>query len=315
MSGRVVIERPVSADMAGSRLDVVVGAIPEVGSRSRAEVLVAEGLVLVDGIARPRSYRVREGQVVRVEVPDSAHDSGDDLTAEDIPVPIVYEDVWLLVVDKPAGLVVHPAPGHAGGTLVNALLNHGLAGGEEGFRPGIVHRLDKDTSGLMVVVKDAEVHRRLSDMIQRRAVRRRYLALVHGRPAASGTIEAPIGRHARDRTVMTVGGAAAREAVTHFVLLEELGEYSLVEVRLQTGRTHQIRVHFRAIGHPVCGDPAYARRDPLRVGRQFLHSHRLAFRHPVTGRELDLHSPLPEDLAAVLARLRGASGAGRGGLA
>lgn len=298
------IERAVSADEAGKRLDVVVGRFPEVGSRSQGEALINAGNVRVDGLVRPRSFRVREGQTVMVALPASWGAGGCELEAQDIPVPVIYEDEWLLVVDKPAGLVVHPAKGHLSGTLVNALLGRGLAGGDEPTRPGIVHRLDKDTSGLMIVVRDKVVHRRMAAQIRAHEVRRVYLALVHGHPASTGTIEAPIGRNPRDRKAMAIGGVAAREAVTHFAVLERLGEYSLVEVRLETGRTHQIRVHFLAIGHPVCGDPVYGRRDPLSVGRQFLHSHRLAFAHPVTRDELDFVSPLPADLARVLTRLR-----------
>ena len=209
-----------------------------------------------------------------------------------------------MVVDKPAGMAVHPSRGHASGTLVNALLGHGAAGGEY-FRPGVVHRLDKDTTGLLVVAKSAEVHRRLTAMMRRREVDRRYLALVHGSfSVESGTIEAPIGRDPARRKSMAIGGLAARDAVTHFEVKERLGDYTLVEARLETGRTHQIRVHFLAIGHPVAGDPVYARRDPLGLGRQFLHSHSLAFVHPVTGRPIAVESPLPPDLASALESLR-----------
>jgi len=298
-----VKEVRVDADAAGSRLDVFVGGVADVGSRSRAEALIVQGAVSVDGSVRQRSYRLKEGQIVCLTSPLLPAREGDAPQPEDIAVPVVYEDEFLLVVDKPAGLVVHPARGHPTGTLVNALMQRGLGGGEEG-RPGIVHRLDKDTSGLMVVVRDAATHRHFVEMIQQRVVKRCYLALVHGRPARSGTIEAPIGRHRRDRKTMTVGGAAAREAVTHFTVVEELGEYTLVEARLETGRTHQIRVHFQAIGHPVCGDPVYGRRDPLGIGRQFLHSYRLAFCHPMSGEELAFSSPVPDDLAGVLAGLR-----------
>jgi 23S rRNA pseudouridine1911/1915/1917 synthase len=188
------------------------------------------------------------------------------------------------------------------------LLGHGLTGGED-FRPGVVHRLDKDTTGLLVVAKSAEVHRRLVAMMRRRAVDRRYVALVHGRFACeSGSIEAPVGRDPVRRKSMTIGGVAAREARTHFRVLEVLGDLTLVEARLETGRTHQIRVHFLAIGHPVAGDPTYARRDPLGLGRQFLHSYRLSFTHPMTGEELEVEAPLPADLAGVLERLRADTG-------
>lgn len=298
-----VIEVPVNADAAGVRLDVFVGGMADVGSRSRAEALIVQGAVVVDGSVRQRSYRLKEGQIVCLTASLLPVGEGAPPQPEDIAVRVVYEDEVLLVVDKPAGLVVHPARGHPTGTLVNALVHRGLAGGEAG-RPGIVHRLDKDTSGLMVVVRDVATHRRFVEMIQQRVVKRCYLALVHGRPARSGTIEAPIGRLRRDRKAMTVGGAAAREAVTHFTVIEEFREHTLVEARLETGRTHQIRVHFQAIGHPVCGDPVYGRRDTLGIGRQFLHSYQLAFRHPVSGEELAFSSPLPDDLAGVLTRVR-----------
>jgi 23S rRNA pseudouridine1911/1915/1917 synthase len=257
--------------------------------------------VTVDGVTRAKSHLLSEDQVVRVALPE---DTPLDLVPEALAVPVLYEDEWLLVVDKPAGMPVHPSRGHSSGTLVHALLGHGLAGGED-FRPGVVHRLDMDTSGLLVVAKSAEVHRRLVAMMRQRAVDRRYVALVHGSfTPNSGTIEAPVGRDPLRRKSMTIGGVAAREARTHFRVLERLGDFTLVEARLETGRTHQIRVHLLAIGHPVAGDPTYARRDALGLGRQFLHSARLSFAHPMTGEELEIEAPLPAVLAEVLARLR-----------
>ena len=295
----------VSPDEAGARLDVFLGGRPEMGSRSRVATLIRAGAVTVDGADRAKSHVLGEGQVVEVSVP---REEPLDLVAETHEVPVLYEDEWLLVADKPAGMPVHPSRGHSTGTLVHALLGHGLSGGEE-FRPGVVHRLDKDTTGLLVVAKSPEVHRRLVAMMRRKAVDRRYLALVHGAFAAeSGTIEAPVGRDPARRRSMTIGGVAAREARTHFRVLERLGDLTLVEARLDTGRTHQIRVHFLAIGHPVAGDPTYARRDTLGLGRQFLHSHRLSFVHPMTGEAIDVESPLPADLAAVLAGLRASAG-------
>jgi 23S rRNA pseudouridine1911/1915/1917 synthase len=226
------------------------------------------------------------------------------LVAEDLAVSVLYEDEWLLIVDKPAGMAVHPSRGHTSGTMVHALLGHGIVGGEE-FRPGIVHRLDKDTSGLLVVAKTVEVHRRLVAMMRRREADRRYLALVHGHfTSDTGTIEAPVGRDPVRRKSMAIDGVAARDARTHFRVFERLGDFTLVEARLETGRTHQIRVHFLAIGHPVAGDPTYARRDALAVGRQFLHSYRLAFLHPMTGAQVEVEAPLPADLEYVLLALR-----------
>ncbi|MFH1833956.1 MAG: RluA family pseudouridine synthase [bacterium] len=291
----------VSAADAGARLDVVLGRRSEVGSRSQAAALIRSGAVTVDGLSQAKSSPLAEGQTVAVVLPE---ESALHLTAAAPAVRVLYEDEWLLVADKPAGMPVHPSRGHSSGTLVDALAGHGLAGGEA-FRPGVIHRLDKDTTGLLVVAKSADLHRRLVAMMRRRAVDRRYLALVHGSFVAdSGTIEAPVGRDPARRTSMTVGGVAAREARTHFVVLERLGEFTLLEVRLETGRTHQIRVHFLAIGHPVAGDPTYARRDVLALGRQFLHSYRLSFTHPVTGSEIQVEAPLPADLDEALARLR-----------
>jgi 23S rRNA pseudouridine1911/1915/1917 synthase len=220
---------------------------------------------------------------------------------------IVWRDEHVLVIDKPAGLVVHPARGHREGTLSQLLA--GLAAGGEAERAGIVHRLDRDTSGLMVVARDERAHARLQAALRERLVQREYLALVEGvPPARTGTIEAPIGRHPRIRTRMAIDGVSPREARTHFELAERIGEYALLRLRLDTGRTHQIRVHLQAIGHPVCGDPEYGtggRDSILGLERQFLHATRLAFPHPITGERIELTSPLPEDLNAALGRARG----------
>jgi len=213
---------------------------------------------------------------------------------------IAYEDEHLLVVDKPAGLVVHPGPGHGEGTLAQ-LLAGTAAGGGDPERAGIVHRLDRDTSGLLIVARDEEAHARLQAALRARRIEREYLALVKGRPAArSGTVEAPIGRHPRLRTRMTVGGPSGRPARTHFTLERALPDASLLRLRLDTGRTHQIRVHMQAIGTPVCGDPEYGGRGLLGLERQFLHSTRLAFDHPLDGTRIDVSSPLPADLERAL---------------
>jgi 23S rRNA pseudouridine1911/1915/1917 synthase len=213
---------------------------------------------------------------------------------------LVHVDEWLAIVDKPAGLIVHAAPGHHGSTLVDEL-GELLGGGEDSVRPGIVHRLDRDTSGLMIVARNPASHARLAEMIKERAVRREYLALVEGRPSArSGTIDAPLGRDYRAAERRAVGGRGAREARTHFEVVEALSADTLVRARLETGRTHQIRAHFAAIGHPVAGDPRYGHRGRHGLERQFLHSARLGFEHPFTHEELDLESPLPEDLKAAL---------------
>jgi 23S rRNA pseudouridine1911/1915/1917 synthase len=218
---------------------------------------------------------------------------------------IVHADQWLAVVDKPAGLVVHAAPGHHGETLVD-VLGELLAGGEDPERPGIIHRLDKDTSGLMIVARDDEAHRRLSAQIKDRRVSRSYLALIEGRPRSrTGTIDAALGRDYKAPERRAVGGRGPREARTHFTVLELLSEDALVEARLETGRTHQIRAHFAAIGHPVAGDPRYGHGGRHGLARQFLHSAKLGFRHPFTSEELGFESPLPPDLAAALERARG----------
>jgi len=252
--------------------------------------------VLVDGAARGKSHRLTGGEEVSFEPPGPV---ATELVAEPMDLRIAYEDEHLLVVDKPAGLVVHPAPGHATGTLVHGLV--GVAGGGEEERPGIVHRLDRDTSGLMVVARTAEAHRRLERLVRRRRLERRYLALVCGRPRSRrGTIEAPIGRDRRDPTRQSLDTATPRDAVTHFEVVELLPQHALLEVRLETGRTHQIRVHLAAIDLPVAGDPVYGRPGELGLERQFLHAARLAFPHPMTGDPVETESPLPPDLEAAL---------------
>jgi 23S rRNA pseudouridine1911/1915/1917 synthase len=226
------------------------------------------------------------------------------------PLKIAWEDEHLLVVDKPAGLVVHPARGHREGTLSQVLTDTvgGVAGGDPD-RPGIVHRLDRDTSGLLVVARSEETHRLLQEALRQRLIEREYLALVEGLPPArTGTIEAPIGRHPRIRTRMAVGGTASREARTHFTLERSLPGVSLLRLRLDTGRTHQIRVHLQAIGYPVCGDPEYGTAGMLGLTRQFLHATRLVFPHPITGEPIEVNSPLPEDLREALGRAEAGSG-------
>ena len=221
-----------------------------------------------------------------------------------MPEPkIVWQDEHLLVVDKPAGLVVHPARGHREGTLSQLLSAAAGVGGGDPDRPGIVHRLDRDTSGLLVVARSEEVHRLLQAALRKRLIEREYLALVEGRPPArTGTIEAPIGRDPRVRTRMAVGGVAPREARTYFTLERALRGASLLRLRLDTGRTHQIRVHLAAIGHPVCGDPEYGTPGLLGLERQFLHATRLGLHHPITGERLEISSPLPDDLRTALER-------------
>jgi 23S rRNA pseudouridine1911/1915/1917 synthase len=291
------MELRAGPEAAGTRLDAyLAGAL---GSRSRAQRLIEGGAVLVDGVRAPKRLRLAGGEAIVVD--EAADRRAAAPGTEPAPFSVAFEDEHLIVVDKPAGVVVHPARGHAQGTLVQALGGR-AAGGDEG-RAGIVHRLDRDTSGLLVVAKGDAVHRALRELLARRAITREYLALVDGRPPArTGTIDAPIGRDRRRRTRVSTDSDVPREAVTHFVLERALPATTLLRVRLATGRTHQIRAHLQAIGHPVAGDAEYGGAGRLGLRRQFLHAARLAFAHPVTGAALDVSSPLPPDLQAALRR-------------
>jgi 23S rRNA pseudouridine1911/1915/1917 synthase len=285
---------------AGSRLDRVLASQPEIGTRSLAERLVEGGAVTVDGAARSKSSRVETGEQIVVELPDA-----EGLQADPVTVPVAYEDEHLVVVDKPAGLTMHPGAGTSSGTLAGQLLTLGAFGGPDPSRPGIVHRLDRDTSGLLVVARSEAVYARLQDAIRAREVERGYQALVRGTPRSrTGRIDAPIGRDRRDPTRRSLDTEEPRDAVTWFELGERLGGRTLLDVRLETGRTHQIRVHLAAIDLPVCGDATYGVKGDLGLERQFLHAHRLRFEHPVTHADMDLASPLPADLAAALAKAR-----------
>jgi 23S rRNA pseudouridine1911/1915/1917 synthase len=279
---------------AGERLDRFLAGVEEVGSRAAAERLLGERRVLVDGSVRPKSYRLEGGEQVELDVPDRREAR---LEPEELDLRIAYEDEYLLVVDKPAGVVVHPSAGHRSGTLVHGLLAHAISGGGEAERPGIVHRLDRDTSGLLVVARSDEAHRRLQRLLRKRAIEREYLALFRGRPRSQhGRIEAAIGRDRADPTRISLDTATPREAVTNFDVLELLPSHALLRVRLETGRTHQIRVHLAAIDLPVTGDPVYGVPGDLGLERQFLHSALLAFDHPLTGERVEAESPLPADL-------------------
>jgi 23S rRNA pseudouridine1911/1915/1917 synthase len=292
----------VPDEARGTRLDRFLALLPEVGSRAVAERLLEGGGVLVDGRSRPKSHRLEGGEELELEPPAPAPSA---LVPEEIDLEIPYEDEHLLIVDKPAGLVVHPARGHARGTLVHGLLAYEVEGGDEPERPGIVHRLDRDTSGLLVVARSPEAHRRLQRLVRSRALTREYLALVAGRPRSRrGTIEAPIGRDRHDPLRHSLDTDTPREAVTHFEVEELLPRHALLRVSLETGRTHQIRVHLAAIDLPVAGDPLYGRAGDLGLTRQFLHAARLAFDHPFTGARVDVSSPLPDDLAGALEAAR-----------
>jgi len=256
--------------------------------------------VHVDGVTRAKSYRLEGGEEVELELTDRAEPA---LEPEPMNLRIAYEDEHLLVVDKRAGVVVHPAPGHSGGTLVHGLV--GVAAGGEEERRGIVHRLDRDTSGLLVVAKTEQAYARLQSLVRARKLEREYLALVRGRPRSlRGRIEAAIGRDRNDPLRHSLDTDSPREAVTHFEVVELLTEHALLRVQLETGRTHQIRVHLAAIELPVSGDPVYGVKGDLSLPRQFLHAARLAFPHPITGEPVETESPLPPDLERALACAR-----------
>lgn len=300
------VELLTGADEDGARLDVVLAAVPQVGSRAAAQRLIDAGRVTVDGRPRPKRHRLREGEHLVADTSPLGAAPPDAAATEGVPYRVVHEDSHLVVVEKPAGVVVHPAPGHRTGTLAQALAGR-AAGGADPWRPGVVHRLDRDTSGLLAVAKSDRVHRALQALIRERRMTREYLALVQGRlDARSGTVDAPLGRDRARRTVVSTRTDKPRPARTHFTRLESLGRTTLVRARLETGRTHQIRAHFAAIGHPVAGDAAYGGEAGRRLGleRQFLHAAWLAFPHPVTGDEVAAESPLPADLAAALDEAR-----------
>ena len=293
----------LTADRSGERLDAFIARRCRELSRSHARRLIDEGLVTLNGRAAKPSEAVAASMHITVTIPPPEELT---LVPEHIPLTIIYQDADIIVVDKPAGLTVHPAPGHPSGTLVNALLAlcpdlKGIAGT---LRPGIVHRLDKDTSGLMVVAKNDRAQRSLSHQMKERQVHKTYLALVHGVPKPrEGTIEAPIARHPKNRKKMAVV-SGGRDAVTRYRVKEIAGaHYSLLEVEPVTGRTHQIRVHMSALGHAVVGDATYGKRSDI-VDRQFLHAWKLAFAMPLGGRIVEFESPLPPDLRQALEALR-----------
>jgi 23S rRNA pseudouridine1911/1915/1917 synthase len=291
-------EYSFAADSDGARLDrFVADRCPEL-SRTHAQRLIADGFITVNGQPARASLRLSRGDTVAIVIPPAPPSR---LAPEDIPLSIPYEDDDLLVVDKPPGLAVHPAPGHAGGTLVNAVLSHlkEPPDGEGSLRPGIVHRLDKDTSGLLVVARNRLAQANLAGQFKSRAVSKAYTALVKGRlTPESGAIEAAIGRDPRHRQRMAVV-LRGREARTQYRVLKYIGDYTLIEVRPETGRTHQIRVHLAAIGYPVVGDATYGVRSP-HLSRQFLHASRLGFRLPSTGQYVEFESKLPPDLEQAL---------------
>ncbi|MFC3929060.1 RluA family pseudouridine synthase [Streptococcus caprae] len=287
---------------AGARLDKALADLTDL-SRSQANEAIKEGTVLVNGKAAKAKYAVKVGDVITYELPE---EEVLEYVAEDLPLDIVYEDADVAVVNKPQGMVVHPSAGHASGTLVNALLFHikDLSGINGIIRPGIVHRIDKDTSGLLMVAKNDQAHQALADELKAQKSLRKYLAIVHGNlPNDRGVIEAPIGRSEKDRKKQAVT-AKGKPALTRFHVLERFGDYTLVEVTLETGRTHQIRVHMAYIGHPVAGDPAYGPRKTLAGQGQFLHAETLGFTHPTTGELMTFTAPVPAIFQETLESLR-----------
>ena len=313
----------VDRAQAGMRLDTLVSAEVDYCSRTFAAALIRQGNITVDGTAKKAGYPVKAGETVSGQIPLS---TAPDLMPEAIPLEILFEDGELLVINKEAGRVVHPAPGHHTGTLVNAFMHHcpDLSGISGCLRPGIVHRLDKDTSGVLVVAKNDRCMQHLAAQFKSRDVRKQYLALVYGVPGkACGTIELPVGRHPQDRKKMSIHTHSPRFALTHWRVREKYQGVCLLEVDIRTGRTHQIRVHCQSMGHPLIGDPVYsnrgARNQLLRnfpetaraaqtIDRQMLHAWRLRIRHPASGDELTLEAPLPLDMAGLIERLRDISG-------
>ena len=290
-----------TADRADERLDLfLVRRLPDL-SRSYAQRLIADGQVTVDGTARKANYKLRGGEEIACTMPPAEEI---EIRAEDIPLDILYEDADIIVVNKARGMVVHPAAGIYTGTLVNALLWHcnDLSGINGALRPGIVHRLDKDTSGVMVAAKNDMAHHYLARQIRDKDARREYRAIVHGNivPRA-GVITGDIGRHPTDRKKMAIVRENGKPATTHFEVLERFGDYTYVSCRLETGRTHQIRVHMTSIGHPLVGDPKYtAKKNPFAIVGQALHSLTLSLTHPRTGTEMTFTAPLPADMEEIL---------------
>ncbi|WP_019416014.1 RluA family pseudouridine synthase [Paenisporosarcina sp. TG20] len=293
----------ISEEQKGERIDKALVLLESDWSRSQIQIWLKDGAVLVNGETAKPNYKVKLNDVITVKVPDV---ETLDIEAENLNLEIVYEDEDVLVVNKPRGMVVHPAPGHASGTLVNGLMYQvkDLSGINGVLRPGIVHRIDKDTSGLLMVAKNDKAHVSLVDQLVHKTVTRKYTALVHGHiPHDKGTIEAPIGRDARDRQNMAVIDKG-KHAVTHFRVIERFGNFTLVECRLETGRTHQIRVHMKYIGFPLAGDPKYGPKKTIDFDGQALHAGVVGFIHPRTEEYMEFEAPLPEVFNVLLEELK-----------
>ncbi len=293
----------IEEQQQGERIDKALSSLQTEWSRTQIGNWISEGIIQVNGEAVKAKYKVKAGDVIAIDVPEVEEL---DVVAENLDLDIVYEDADVLVVNKPKGMVVHPAPGHMTGTLVNGLMYHckDLSGINGVLRPGIVHRIDKDTSGLLMVAKNDTAHESLVNQLVNKTVTRKYIALVHGHIAHDkGTIDAPIGRDQKDRQKQAVVDNG-KHAVTHFQVVERFGDYTLLECRLETGRTHQIRVHMNYIGFPLVGDPKYGPKKTIDFGGQVLHAATLGFDHPSTGEYLEFEAPLPADYEQLLNDLR-----------
>lgn len=294
----------VSEDQTSERLDKFLSTTETEWSRTQVQQWVKDGLIEVNGKQVKANYKVQAGDEIKVEIPDP---EVLDVEAEPMDLDIYYEDADVLVVNKPRGMVVHPAPGHVSGTLVNGLMAHctDLSGINGVMRPGIVHRIDKDTSGLLMVAKNDMAHESLVNQLVAKTVTRKYTAVVHGIiQHDTGTIDAPIGRDKKDRQSMTVTKESAKQAVTHFDVIERFQDFTVVECRLETGRTHQIRVHMKYIGYPLAGDPKYGPRKTVDFNGQLLHAGVLGFDHPRTGEYIEFTAPIPADMQAFIDSLR-----------
>ncbi|ETT74260.1 RluA family pseudouridine synthase [Paenibacillus sp. FSL R7-277] len=302
---RDVTEWIVAEGNARERIDkYVTEALEDEISRSQVQLWIGSGHVVVNGSPVKANYKLNEGDKVTVTVPEP---EVTDLIAQDIPIEVAYEDSDVIVVNKARGMVVHPAVGHPSGTLVNALMYHckDLSGINGEIRPGIVHRIDKDTSGLIMAAKNDASHASLSAQLKEHSVTRRYIAVVHGNLSHDkGTVDAPIGRDPHDRKLYTVTEKNSKRSVTHFTVLERFGDCTLLELQLETGRTHQIRVHMKFIGHPLVGDPVYGRSKGTTMNGQALHAAVLGFVHPSTGEYKEFSAPIPADMEELLFTLR-----------
>ncbi|KAA8782615.1 23S rRNA pseudouridine1911/1915/1917 synthase [Paenibacillus sp. 4624] len=303
-NGEERMEWIVAAEHKKERVDKYITDALDNVSRSQVQLWIADGAVTVNGSLVKANAKLSEGDRIVLQIPEPA---AVEIIAEDIPLEVVYEDSDLIVINKQRGLVVHPAPGHTSGTLVNALMYHckDLSGINGELRPGIVHRIDKDTSGLIMAAKNDRAHASLAAQLKEHSVNRRYIALVHGHLGHDqGTIDAPIGRDTNDRKMYTVTERNSKHAVTHFTVTERINDYTLLELKLETGRTHQIRVHMKFIGHPLVGDPTYGRNKGIKMNGQALHAATLGFVHPSTGEYMEFSAPIPQDMEDVLASLR-----------